>query len=99
MAHGLRWSVACGIFPDRGSNLRLLHWQVDPLSLSHQGRPYTDNFDKGNISDVLQCRAINFDILSGRTGQSQAMLGAQRVFQGKRHAKRRDAINHLSWAL
>ena len=26
------------IFPTQGSNLCLLHWQADPLSLSHQGR-------------------------------------------------------------
>ena len=26
---GLSCSVACGIFPDQGSNLSLLHWQVD----------------------------------------------------------------------
>ena len=39
VAHGLRISVACGIYPDEGSNLCLLHWQVDSLPLSHQGRP------------------------------------------------------------
>ena len=35
--HGLSHSVACGIFPDQGLNLCLLHWQVDCLPLSHQG--------------------------------------------------------------
>ena len=33
-AHGLGDSAACGIFPDPGSNLCLLHWQVDSLPLS-----------------------------------------------------------------
>ena len=28
-----------GVFPDQGSNLRLLHWQADSLPLSHQGSP------------------------------------------------------------
>ena len=28
-----------GIFPTQGSNPHLLHWQVDSLPLSHQGRP------------------------------------------------------------
>ena len=28
------------IFPDQGLNLRLLHWQVDSLPLSHQGSPH-----------------------------------------------------------
>ena len=28
-----------GIFPDQGSNLCLLYWQVDSLPLSHQGSP------------------------------------------------------------
>ena len=38
-AHGLRCSVACGIFPDQGSNPSLLHWQADFLPLSLQGSP------------------------------------------------------------
>ena len=29
--------VACGIFPDQGSNPCLLHWQADSLPLDHQG--------------------------------------------------------------
>ena len=29
MAHGLSCSATCGIFPDQGSNLCPLHWQVD----------------------------------------------------------------------
>ena len=33
VASGLSCPAACGIFPDEGSNLRLLHWQVDSLPL------------------------------------------------------------------
>ena len=29
VAHGLSYSMACGIFPDRGSNPCSLHWQAD----------------------------------------------------------------------
>ena len=29
VAHGRSCSVACGIFPDQGSNLCPLHWQAD----------------------------------------------------------------------
>ena len=36
---GLNCSKACGIFPDQGWNLCLLHWQADSLPLSHQGNP------------------------------------------------------------
>ena len=39
VAHGLGRSEACGVFPDQGSNLRLLPRQLDSLSLSHQGSP------------------------------------------------------------
>ena len=39
VAHELTCSSACGIFLDQGSNLKLLHWQVDSLPLSHQGSP------------------------------------------------------------
>ena len=44
--HGLSCSAACGIFPDRGSKLCLLHWQVDSLPLSHQRSPLIFSFLK-----------------------------------------------------
>ena len=40
VAHGLSCSTVCGIFPDQGWNLCLLHWQADSLPLSYQGSPY-----------------------------------------------------------
>ena len=46
VAHGLSCSLACGIFPDQGLNLCLLHWQADALSLSHQGSPILGYFLK-----------------------------------------------------
>ena len=39
VAHGLSCSVACGIFPDQGSNPCPLHWQADSQPLCHQGSP------------------------------------------------------------
>ena len=36
--------VACGIFPDQGSNSYPLHWQADSSPLSHQGSPRTSHF-------------------------------------------------------
>ena len=38
-AHGPSCSVACGIFPDPGSNPCPLHWQADSQPLCHQGSP------------------------------------------------------------
>ena len=38
-----------GIFPTQGSNPRPLHWQVNPLPLSHQGSP----FKKGICLKIL----------------------------------------------
>ena len=32
-------SMACGIFPDQGSNLCPLHWQADSQPVHHQGSP------------------------------------------------------------
>ena len=40
VAHGPSCSVACGIFPDQGSNLCPLHWQADSQPLCHQGSPH-----------------------------------------------------------
>ena len=39
VAHGPSRSVACGIFPDQGSNPCSLHWQADSQPLRHQGSP------------------------------------------------------------
>ena len=38
-AYRLSHCVACETFPDQGSNLCSLHWQVDSLPLDHQGSP------------------------------------------------------------
>ena len=45
VAHGPSCSVACGIFPDQGSNLHPLHWQADSQPLRHQGSPKLLNFN------------------------------------------------------
>ena len=42
VAHGPSCSMACGIFPDQGSNLCPLHWQADSQPLRHQGSPSSD---------------------------------------------------------
>ena len=47
VTHGLSCSAACGIFPDRGTNPCLLHWQADSQPLRHQGSPI--NFYKYEI--------------------------------------------------
>ena len=39
MVRSLSCSEACGVFPNQGSNLCLLHWQADSLPLSHQDSP------------------------------------------------------------
>ena len=39
VAHGPSCSVACGIFPDQGSNPCPQHWQADSQPLRHQGSP------------------------------------------------------------
>ena len=39
VARGLSCPVACGIFPDQGSNPCPLHWQADSQPLCHQGSP------------------------------------------------------------
>ena len=41
----LSCSTACGIFPNQGSDPCLLHWQVNPLPLSHQRGPCYYLFD------------------------------------------------------
>ena len=44
VAHGPSCSVACGIFPDQGSNPLPPHWQADSQPLRHQGNPIQSVF-------------------------------------------------------
>ena len=44
VAHGPSRSVACGIFPDQGSNPCPVHWQADSQPLRHQGSPQIHTF-------------------------------------------------------
>ena len=46
VAHGPICSVACGIFPDQGSNPCPLHWQADSQPLHHQGSPHWDFWER-----------------------------------------------------
>ena len=39
MAHELSCFAAGGVFPNQGSNPRLLRWRADSLLLSRQGSP------------------------------------------------------------
>ena len=56
VAHGLSRSAACGIFPDRGLSLCLLHWQADSSPLSHQRSPevFISIFIITNIKFILE---------------------------------------------
>ena len=39
VAHGLSFSMVCGILLVQGTNLCLLQWQADSYPFYHQGRP------------------------------------------------------------
>ena len=54
VAHGPSCSVACGIFPDQGSNPCPLHWQADSQPLRHQGSPTVYLLINDNISLPLK---------------------------------------------
>ena len=51
-----------GIFPTQGSNLRLLHWQVDSVPLSHQGSPIYLHL-KLYCKNCVSCTNINNNML------------------------------------
>ena len=41
VVHGLSCPMACGVFPNQGSNPCPLYWQVDSYTMNHQGSPCT----------------------------------------------------------
>ena len=58
VVHGLRCSVACGIFLEQGSNLFAQHWLTGPYSLYHQESPFISKFKKLKKHYLLFCRAV-----------------------------------------
>ena len=58
VAHGLSCSTACGVFPDQGSNLCLLHWQADSYPVYHQGSPGLCLFDIIALNAGLLCHTV-----------------------------------------
>ena len=52
--HELSCSVACGILPGQGPNLRRPQWQVDSLPLSHQGSPLLQGFTYKPLTPHLE---------------------------------------------
>ena len=56
VGHGLSCFVACGTFPDHGSDPCPLHWQVDPYSLYHQGSPSFHSLLKKHLLGPVICQ-------------------------------------------
>ena len=79
VAHGPSCSVACGIFPDQGSNPCPLHWQADSQPLRHQGSPEYNSF-KGKWT-VLQ---RSFYLFNLDECDSTALGSVLRLFRKRR---------------
>ena len=84
---GLSCSVTCGIFPDQGLNLCLLHWQADSLPLSHEGNPptpllkepYRMQQAKGNKKKPMSASCRFFPFLwtnSGKNDQQNVFISS-----------------------
>ena len=56
VAHGPSCSVACGIFPDQGSNPCPLHWQADFSTTAPAGKPKHPVLNRGLDFYCLSCR-------------------------------------------
>ena len=52
--------MACGIFPDQGSNPCPLHWEADFSPLDHQGRP--DDVLKDQILSLSSVLGVAFSL-------------------------------------
>ena len=58
------------LFLPEGSNLHLLHWQVDSLPRSHQGSPPTkDDTNELIYKRVIDLQTVNFWLPKGKGEQ------------------------------
>ena len=79
MAHGPSCPVACGIFPDQGSNPCPLSWLADSLLLSHQGNPLLVNSwyvfcYRGMGTNVSRAGSLSFSCFSHERLKKKACL-------------------------
>ena len=77
VAYWLSCPKACGVFLDQGLNLRLLHWQADSSSPSHQERPCSWPSKRKQLRmqrGVFSPLAGVCDTLSGNTGSWAILL-------------------------
>ena len=99
-------STVCGIFPDQGLNLYLLHWQVDssplrkPLSSILQLRKPRP----GEVTELDQCEqrgeaAVAMETLPAHLGTSSlvssVVLSDRHLLDRKMPGKRGLCLNHL----
>ena len=92
VAHGLSCSKACGTFPDQGSNLCLLHWQVNSLSLSHPGSPQKRSFlEIGSLHmQLVKAKMRSYWIKVGPLFLViGALIGRQYICRRERYTQRR----------
>ena len=85
VAHRLICPVACGIFPDQGSNRCPLHWQADSYPLDHPGSPMNTILpglltpSRQKLGTTLAVQQLSFHLpglpwwLSGKESTCQAM--------------------------
>ena len=75
VAHGPSCSVACGIFPDQGSNPCPLHWQADSQPLCHQGSPNNELLCTHHpVSTVVNPWPILFNLFCAPTSANLIYL-------------------------
>ena len=77
VAHGPSCSVACGIFPDQGSNPCPLHWQADSQPLCHQGSPnsyISKVLGSGFFVCLLKCLGLELAILRCSKGKDIVLI-------------------------
>ena len=75
-ACGLSCYLACGIFPNQGSNMCPLHWQADSQSLECQGNPHTCFFFFNEL--LLSTYYVSRPVLGieGKRWTTQSSTGA-----------------------
>ena len=85
VVHGLSCSKTRGIFPDQGSNLCPLHWQVDSYPLYHQGEsesevaqscltlcdPMDYSLPGSSVHRIFQARVLEWVAISFSRGSFQ----------------------------
>ena len=90
--------MACGIFPDQGSNPCLLHWQVDARPVYHQGDCHSSTVIPKHLDTTPDTTGVPKNQSKNQTITELLMLGSKAGVEATNAASQYSHFPCFRWA-